>query len=315
MEHLHQHWDSMHWFEREDSRVKATIKTIPFLSDGLPCVDLNKEHYLLEREHGLSAKNLHILAESYASLGNFIAAIECYKLASKISTPALPCEVSTPAKPLTVEPVEVVAVDALPLRVLTLNWDNCTIGMRELICEYGAINKIVASKKWCDIDEWLKLLLIDAANKTGSVEKFNLTGNTEQKKTTNRRVFYVTPPKPKPRGANLTKMARAGIMVLGWFFARELFNAAGQGKIREFLSQGLKMAWNFDALTVADFARFFAQCTDDTKAAKVYALYCQVMPCPLSLEDLMRLSARLNLNPITAQYRRLSIEETRHAMH
>ena len=143
------------------------------------------------------------------------------------------------------------------------------------------------------------------------------TGNNEHKKPVVKETLTTEKPKFKlqPRTTSLTKMARAGIMVLGWFFARELFNAAGQGKIREFLSQGLKMAWNFDALTVADFARFFAQCTDDTKAAKVYALYCQVMPCPLSLEDLMRLSARLNLNPITAQYRRLSIEETRHAMH
>jgi hypothetical protein len=95
----------------------------------------------------------------------------------------------------------------------------------------------------------------------------------------------------KPRSANLSKMARAGIMILGWHMARELFNAAGQGKVREFLSQGLKMAWAFDTLTDADFSRFFAACNDEAKRAKVYALYCEVMQSPKPISDFNRLSA------------------------
>jgi hypothetical protein len=95
------------------------------------------------------------------------------------------------------------------------------------------------------------------------------------------------PNKPKPRGANLSKMARAGIMILGWFLTHELFNAAGRGKVRDFLSQGLKMAWNFEQLTAKDFARFFAVCDDDTKREKVAALYHTVMgrPVPIAVCD------------------------------
>ncbi|MDD5227176.1 MAG: hypothetical protein PHD53_00065 [Methylococcales bacterium] len=111
----------------------------------------------------------------------------------------------------------------------------------------------------------------------------------EQPKTTTLQAAQPTPaPKQKPK---LSAIARAGIMILGWHLARELFNAAGQGKIREFLSQGLKMAWGFYSLQDADFMRFFAVCDDDAKRAKVYALYTSIMPQPKQLSDFDRLSA------------------------
>jgi hypothetical protein len=98
----------------------------------------------------------------------------------------------------------------------------------------------------------------------------------EQHKTTTLQATAPTA-KPKPRGANLTAMARAGIMILGWFFARELFNAAGQGKLRGFLSQGLKMAWNFENLTADDFMHFYMSCADVNKVLKVKQLESELL--------------------------------------
>jgi hypothetical protein len=164
--------------------------------------------------------------------------------------------------------------------------------------------------------ESLEQLKDDLTDALQDYKKTYASSHIERVKDLSSQIEAIEQPKPKPRGANLTKMARAGIMILGWFFARELLNAAGQGKVREFLSQGLKIAWAFDTLTDADFVRFFAACVDDTKAQKVYALYCEITVCPVTLDELRRLSApieyRSDYGIIPPPHNR---HETRHAAH